>query len=196
MRALAVDLGGTHVAYGVVEDRRLVFHETFEVVSATTLCSVLATLQDQLQRAQKMFGACDGLAMGFPCIVDTSTNRVLSALKKYEDATDIDLPGWCRDRLNLDLKVENDARLALLGEHYAGAGRGEESLVMMTLGTGIGTAAIIENRLRRKGQKLPDALLLRSGTAHVVEFGGAYSKEKLRAFHSYCQQQELSYEIW
>ncbi len=87
--------------------------------------------------------------MGLPCIVDTRTNRVLSALKKYEDATDIDLSGWCRDRLGLDLRIENDARMALLGEQYAGAGHGEEDLVMMTLGTGIGTAALVHGRLLR-----------------------------------------------
>lgn len=146
MKALAVDLGGTHVAYGVVEDQSLAFHETFEVANATRLRSVLATLEDALRRSQERFGECAGLAMGFPCIVDTSTNRVLSALKKYEDAIDIDLSGWCRDRLGLDLRIENDARLALLGEHFAGAGRGEENLVMMTLGTGIGTAALIQGR--------------------------------------------------
>ncbi len=87
--------------------------------------------------------------MGFPCIVDTSENRVLSVLKKYEDAIDIDLSEWCRSRLDLDLRIENDARMALLGEQYAGAGRDEEDLVMMTLGTGIGTAALIQGRLLR-----------------------------------------------
>ena len=87
--------------------------------------------------------------MGFPCIVDTSENRVLSVLKKYEDAIDIDLSEWCRSRLGLDLRIENDARMALLGEQYAGAGRDEEDLVMMTLGTGIGTAALIQGRLLR-----------------------------------------------
>jgi glucokinase len=39
--------------------------------------------------------------------------------------------------------------MALLGEQYAGAGRGEEDLVMMTLGTGIGTAALVHGRLLR-----------------------------------------------
>lgn len=102
--------------YGVVEDRSLVFHETFEVVSSTRLRSALTTLEDALRQSQKVFGECAGLAMGFPRIVDTSTNRVLSALKKYEDASDIDLSGWCRDRLGLDLRIENDARMALLGD--------------------------------------------------------------------------------
>jgi hypothetical protein len=62
--------------------------------------------------------------------------------------------------------------------------------------TWVHESAIMENRLKRKGQKLPDALLLRPGGAHAVEFGGTYSKDKLHAFHSYCQQQQLSYEIW
>lgn len=149
MKALAVDLGGTHVSYGVVEDQSLVFYETFDVVGATTLRAVLASLEDVLRWCQTTYGECAGLAMGLPCIVDTSTNHVLSALRKYEDATDINLSEWCRDRLGLDLRIENDARMALLGEQHAGAGRGEEDLVMMTLGTGIGTAALIHGRLLR-----------------------------------------------
>ena len=149
MKALAVDLGGTHVSYGVVEDRTLVFHERFEVAGTTRLESVLRTLENELQRSQAWFGKCAGLAMGFPCIVDSYTNRVLSVLNKYEDATDFDLPGWCNSRLGLDLRIENDARMALLGEQYAGAGRDAENLVMITLGTGIGTAALIHGRLLR-----------------------------------------------
>lgn len=146
MKALAVDLGGTHIAYGVAEDRTLLFDATVDVVDARSLRSVLTTVEEELRALQRRFGTCDGLAMGFPCIVDTSRNRVLSALKKYEDAAEIDLTDWCRSRLGLDLRIENDARMALLGEHYAGAGRGENDLVMMTLGTGIGTAALVNGR--------------------------------------------------
>jgi glucokinase len=47
------------------------------------------------------------------------------------------------------LRVENDARLALLGERYAGAARGFDDVVMMTLGTGIGGVAMVEGRLLR-----------------------------------------------
>jgi glucokinase len=149
MKALAVDLGGTHVAYGIVDDRTLLFHATFDSAEAKDLRSVLDTLEKEFRRSQERFGACVGVAMGLPCIVDTSTNRVLSALQKYEDALQIDLSDWCRSRLGLELRIENDARMALLGERYAGAGRGEDNLVMMTLGTGIGTAALLHGRLLR-----------------------------------------------
>jgi glucokinase len=51
--------------------------------------------------------------------------------------------------LNLPLAIENDARSALLGEWRHGAGRGVDNAVMMTLGTGLGTAALIEGRVLR-----------------------------------------------
>jgi hypothetical protein len=38
-------------------------------------------------------------------------------LKKYEDAPLLDLASWSRDTFSLSLRIENDARLALLGEH-------------------------------------------------------------------------------
>src|SRR5713226_9334633 len=54
-------------------------------------------------------------------------------------------------------------------------------------------------RARREpnpGEKLPD-VIIKSGTAtKVIEFGGAYSKEKLVAFHEYCKEHALPYEIW
>ncbi len=48
----------------------------------------------------------------------------------------------------------------------------------------------------RRGEKLPDATILREGRTHAVEFGGAYSKEKLERFHRYCAWKGISYELW
>lgn len=46
------------------------------------------------------------------------------------------------------------------------------------------------------GLKLPDAFLRLPEGTRVVEFGGAYSKEKLLAFHGYCKEYLFPYEIW
>jgi glucokinase len=70
-------------------------------------------------------------------------------LKKYKDAPKLDLAAWARNTFGLPLRIENDARMALMGEHYAGAGCGGANILMMTLGTGIGTAAILDGRLLR-----------------------------------------------
>jgi hypothetical protein len=46
------------------------------------------------------------------------------------------------------------------------------------------------------GEKLPDVILRTSAGTRVIEFGGAYGKDKLLAFHRYCKEHLLPYEIW
>jgi len=55
---------------------------------------------------------------------------------------------------------------------------------------------IRRTRPDRRGEKLPDALVEMNGRKHVVEFGGAYSKDKLKRFHGFCRWKRYSYEIW
>jgi glucokinase len=111
---------------------------------------------------------CAGLAFGFCGLVDTAAGRVLSTNAKYDDAPGLDLPRWCRESFGLRLRVENDARLALLGERHAGAAQGADDAVMMTLGTGIGGVAMIEGRLLR-GKHFQAGVL---GGHFVADFEG------------------------
>jgi glucokinase len=90
------------------------------------------------------------VALSFPGIVDPSTARVLSTPRgKYADAGRLDLAHWFGTEFGLPLRVENDARMALLGERFAGAARGFDDVVMVTLGTGVGAAAMMGGRLVR-----------------------------------------------
>jgi glucokinase len=153
MKALAVDLGGSHGTCGVVEDSRLLAHEILDANGAKSLRAVLPEIIKSSRKllAQMNLTAddCAGLAMGLPAIVDARTGRVLSTRTKYEDANDVDLTSWCRTELNLSFRLENDARMALLGECYGGAAAGFSDVVMMTLGTGIGGTTMIEGKLLR-----------------------------------------------
>jgi glucokinase len=92
---------------------------------------------------------CEGVALGFCGLADARLGRVVSTNKKYEDAPTIDFNAWSRKEFGLRFGIENDARMALLGERHAGAARGCDDLVMITLGTGIGGAAMIEGKLLR-----------------------------------------------
>src|SRR5260370_6906905 len=92
---------------------------------------------------------CEGLALGFCGLADARIGRVVSTNKKYEDALSIDFDAWCRQEFGLRFAIENAARMALLGERHAGAARGCDNVVMITLGTGIGGAAMIEGKLLR-----------------------------------------------
>lgn len=108
-----------------------------------------STLKDLLGRAGVEAKQCSGLALGFPGVVDFRTGAIYATFKKYEDAPQVDLAGWSRKTFNLPIRIESDARMALLGEWYAGAGQGYGDIVMLTLGTGIGGAAMMHGRLVR-----------------------------------------------
>jgi len=92
---------------------------------------------------------CIGVALGFCGLADARIGRVISTNKKYEDAPEIDFSAWSMQEFGLRFVIENDARMALLGERHVGAARGYDNVVMITLGTGIGGAAMIEGKLLR-----------------------------------------------
>jgi glucokinase len=151
MKALAIDFGGTHATCGLVEDRVLLAHETIDTDSAKSVQAVLPRIRDLcrglMQRHGLSSGDIAGVAIGFAALVDSRVNRVFSTNGKYEDVKDIDLAKWIHENVGLPARIENDARMALLGESYAGAARGFSDVVMMTLGTGIGGVAMIEGKV-------------------------------------------------
>jgi glucokinase len=153
VKALAIDFGGTHASCGVVDDRVLLAHRTIDTDGAKSLTAVLPQVQSVLQELVNgcalSVGDCSGIAIGFAALVDSRKSRILSTNGKYDDAREIDISAWCRENFGLPLRIDNDARMALLGESFAGAARGFTDVVMMTLGTGIGGVAMIEGKLLR-----------------------------------------------
>ncbi len=151
MKAFAVDLGGTHITVAVVEDRQIVASQTIAQPPAAGLRPLLpllaATLRDLSNCSTRSITDVAGIALGFCGIVDSRAGRVQSTNGKYPDAAEIDFHSWSRENFDLPLRLENDARMALMGEHYAGAAEGFQDVAMVTLGTGIGSAVMIEGKL-------------------------------------------------
>jgi len=46
------------------------------------------------------------------------------------------------------------------------------------------------------GEKLPDGMIRRGDNSQVIEFGGAYTKERVAAFHEFCERKHYQYELW
>jgi glucokinase len=153
MKALAIDLGGSHATCAIVDDTRILISERINLDSAQSLESVLPlfsrALNNLLRSAKLQASDCEGLALGSCGLVDSADGRFLSMNEKYDDAPKLDVAAWCRREFGLRFRLENDARMALLGERYAGCAIGASELCMMTLGTGIGAAAMIEGKLLR-----------------------------------------------
>ena len=151
LAALAVDLGGSHASCAVVRDGLVLARTTLPADRKGTLGGLLPSIAGGLRRSLEMAALenheCSAVVLGFCGIVNPRENRVLATNDKFDDAAALDLVGWCASEFSLPFLIENDARLALLGESAFGAAKGVEEAVMITLGSGIGASAMLNGRL-------------------------------------------------
>jgi len=151
--SIAIDLGGTNIKVGLLKNEALQSSTSIKAVSANSISDSLPALKDSINRMlsenQIPKDQIAGIGIAFPSIVDSVNNRILSKYVKYSDAQDLDLNVWVKNEWDCLLALENDARAALVGEWQYGAGKGCSNLVLVTLGTGMGSAAIVEGQLLR-----------------------------------------------
>jgi glucokinase len=148
--AIGCDLGGTHLSIAVVKDRSLLAVKDIPIESREGLAAVLplvhSTVISLLNTCSVRLADCLGMVLTIPSLVDFKQARIASTNNKYPDATSLDLHGWCDEHFDLPLAIENDARAALRGEHFCGAAEGLSDVLMLTLGTGIGSAVFVGGR--------------------------------------------------
>jgi glucokinase len=151
--AIGVDIGGSHVKFGIVREDRVVAAETLAVKDAS-LEPVLRELEVGIPALAEKCGiklqSLAGVAVGICAIVD-GADAVFATNGKYDDGVGLSFARWAEDKFGLPCRAQNDARLALLGEHFAGAARGFDDAVLVTIGTGIGGAVMLGGRLLRSG---------------------------------------------
>ena len=151
MKTIALDFGGTQIKIGIVEHDAILASRKIEALSSgglrPRLVRVEETIHELLAASGIRIAAAAGIGISVPGIVDTRETTVLSVNEKYADSVGFDFSSWSRERFSLPIVLENDARAALTGEWRFGAGRGCDNIVMVTLGTGVGGAALIEGKL-------------------------------------------------
>ena len=150
---LAADFGGTTIKLGLVRDGGVIAGTRLDACAerpmAERLEAVACAWEGLLTKAGCGVQACIGAALALPFLADPKRFRVLGEFGKYPGAVDIDFNEWSRARLGLPIAMENDLRVALLGEWAMGAAQGRNDVVMLALGTGIGCAVLAGGRLFR-----------------------------------------------
>lgn len=144
-RVIALDLGGTKLLSGVVNDEGVVERR---VVSPTETSSE-ETLLKQVDAAVGELMADDigAIGIGIPSLIDQRKGEAVQSVN-------IPLHGLAfrdhlHERFGMPAAIENDANAAAVAEHRHGAGRGSRHMVMLTLGTGVGGGLILDGRLYR-----------------------------------------------
>ncbi|AQT68997.1 Glucokinase [Anaerohalosphaera lusitana] len=147
---VGIDLGGTNIKIGCFDSNLNLLTET----SVPTLVENGASdIVDRIgQTVESLLGQY-GLALseiaaagiGTPGVVDVENGIVLNAPNlKFNDTP---LRQMIRDRLGCPVVLENDANVTCWGEHVAGAGKGAQDMILITLGTGVGGGIISNGEL-------------------------------------------------
>ncbi|MCB0686635.1 MAG: ROK family protein [Saprospiraceae bacterium] len=150
---VGIDLGGTNIKIGVVKDGAILISDSISAESDHSMRERLPVIRETidrlLQKKQIDTDRLGGIGLSFPSVVDDKNRRILSRYVKFSDADEIDLNQWAIDIWGVPLALENDARAALVAEWQYGAGQGFDNIVQITLGTGFGSAVLLEGKLFR-----------------------------------------------
>jgi glucokinase len=134
------DFGGAETLGDTVRNRGLRATPTDDV---DALLDTVVDLVEEIRAA--VDGEVQAVGLGIPCLIDNG--RAASSV--HLPIVDFDFAGAVSGRLGLPAFVENDGNLALLAEHRAGAAAGARDAVMLTLGTGIGGAVLLDGEIYR-----------------------------------------------
>ena len=143
---IGVDVGGTKVAAGVVDEKG----EVLTLVRRRTPSTSDDQTADVIAEVVKELSAdhdVEAVGVGAAGWVDVDRRKVMFApnLAWREEP----LRDRVVERVGLPVVVENDGNAAAWAEYRFGAGRGERHLLLVTVGTGIGAGIVVEGRLCR-----------------------------------------------
>lgn len=153
MLYLGIDIGGTNLSVGVVQ----VDGDDFAIIGrgkrrahtprpAEAICDdIVAAALDAISDAESSIGDFEFAGVGCPGVINAKAGVV-----EYSNNLgfcNVPLSAMLEERLGLPVRLENDASAAAFGEVVAGAAKGAQSAVVVTLGTGIGAGIIIDGHI-------------------------------------------------
>jgi glucokinase len=144
-RVIALDLGGTKLLSGVVDDEGVVQKRVVSATDTTNEDALLAQVEEAVEGL--MEDDVGAIGIGVPSTIDQRKGEAIDSVNI--PLTDVPLRDRLRGRFGVPVAIENDANAAALAEHRHGAGRGSRHLVMLTLGTGVGGGLILDGKLYR-----------------------------------------------
>ena len=144
MKVLGIDIGGTNIRAGLVENNVVVRIESLKIKKAGSETEIMDDLNFLIGKF--MSEKIDGIGIGVPSLVDSEKGIVY-------DATNI--PAWKEVHLKAQIEakngipvyVNNDANCFVMGEKYFGGVKAYNNIVGLIIGTGLGSGLVLNNHL-------------------------------------------------
>lgn len=147
---LGVDLGGTNIAVGLVNENFEILHKDSIPTEAKRtdkeiVKDIALLCKKVLTDTKTDISDIKWIGIGSPGTPDAAEGKIIYTNNLNMRNTPV--RAWIQEEIDLPVYIENDANCAALGETYAGATKGIENSLMITIGTGIGGGVIINKKI-------------------------------------------------
>jgi glucokinase len=143
--AIGIDIGGTTMDAVVVgRSKRVLWHERVQTEAEQGYSAVKGKILELIQSARE-HGDITGVGIGVPGPVDPISGKVSEVVNL--GWTSVDLAKDLKKAAGFNVLFMNDASAATYGEHVAGALKGVDRGILITLGTGVGGGVILGGKL-------------------------------------------------
>ena len=170
MIVIGVDVGGTSIKGGAINDKGQVLDEFVLGIDRLAKPEVtfgeLADAINEFIKEHHYEEIISGVGLGIPGLIDKETGIVASS-PNMPLWLNFNIKEFLSSRLGLPIKIVNDASAAALGEARFGSGKEFNYLVMFTLGTGVGGGIVFNKQLidgnKSQGAQLGHSIIVLNG---------------------------------
>jgi glucokinase len=148
--AIGMDIGGTHVRIGAFDSSGHLIGQRDASIASIRPDSGLNLIERLLHELLDTLDSPTLLGIGIGCTGPLDTVRgLINNPYTLEGWSNVPIIERLNKTFNVSVRLENDADAAALGEYWQGAGRDAKRLYAVTVGTGVGTALIIDGKIYR-----------------------------------------------
>jgi len=165
-----IDLGGTNIAVAIVDQFGVIYGRAKRKTKAPRpyqeiFDDMAACVLEAAQNSGLDLTEIESVGIGCPGAIDTQKGII--EFSNNLDFYNVPVAAYMEQALNKKVYVENDANAAAWGEFLAGSGKGTQNMIMVTLGTGVGSGIIVDGHLMTgawgKGAELGHTVLCLDG---------------------------------
>jgi glucokinase len=148
---IGVDLGGTNLRTALLKQNGDILDKQQEPTHALDGWKrVIARLRDSIKRqkqiAEERHLCVSAVGVGAPGVIQKDSGIVIKS-PNFPDWNNLPLKNELEREIGIPAFIENDANAAALGEQWLGAGQGIGSMILLTLGTGVGGGIVLNSRI-------------------------------------------------
>lgn len=150
MFVIGIDVGGMSIKCAIVDEKgNIIKSDSFKTPVEKNPVDIIADMADFIKKLCKKAGIglelISGIGIGIPGTVNDITGEVVYANNIYWEH--VPLKAELKKYIDVRIEVGNDANCAALGEVKFGGAAGYESVVLVTLGTGVGTGIVLDGKI-------------------------------------------------